>query len=650
MNHKKLALRGAAAVGTFLLGTALQAQPLSNPIYFDLPVLNVSGGQSTSGVASTFQIGEVDPSVKSAVGGAPLNDLEIMNSSVFNGTDLVIRMYTLRHDSATNTQSLALQAPDDILIGQECIPFSSSLQLADINGDGANDAVFASGSCQQVALQTLGGEKDFGFMSQAGVFGIAGTGSASGPFFTGSPIFLGGQSNASLPTPLVYFADAAQPVIAAAEFRNGSGVDDIVFYNFDFPQSGPPLDLVRILENNGSLAPLPDFDRTIQGPYDTTVGQDTGTAILAGDFDGDGNQDVALLFQGNLQLDSFLRVYLGDGAGGFNATPAADVDLGANQVLHGFASGDFDGNAFSDFAVLSNNFPNGSVFSNLNIVTCAPGSPATCSIAAIPLDPTTQNVGISATTADFNGDGFDDVAVSKVFEGPGGVGQEATSTNVLVYLNQGGSFGTSPDQTMTLNLPMVFEENVVPQVIAKEIDACGGPDLAFIGFGDTGVPQGGGIVLEGLKSVVSGAVKNGTSLNAAQQVAVAFNPNEAPVADAGSPQPANNGVIVGGNPTCSDPTGDAVTAQWQVVSGQATFSDPVATNPIVTNATGGTVLQVTCTDACGASSTDTVTLSSPSFIEGAGCSLAKGTTSPLGFVGMGLVFLLTPALRFRRDA
>ncbi|MCE9625102.1 MAG: hypothetical protein K8R69_06580, partial [Deltaproteobacteria bacterium] len=297
-----------------------------------------------------------------------------------------------------------------------------------------------------------------------------------------------------------------------------------------------------------------------------------------------------------------------------------------------------DGNGFLDFVTLENMDVVKASFTQVDVIICAPGAPqASCSVNNFVVNADVQNLGTSVTTADFDGDGLDDLAFAQIYDGSD-EGLD-TGTKVQVHLNQDGGFDATPDQTLTLNPDEILPENYVVQVIAKDIDACGGPDLAYIGISQDTQKKLSFSKLQSLE-----AVKNGELAPSALQAAVAFNANETPVADAGNGTSAR----VGGDPTCTDPTGDAMTIQWTVIQGSAAISDATAANPTITNASADAVLQVTCTDSCGAAASDTVTLSGGGLIEGAGCALSTGTTTASGFALLAGLFLALPLLRLRR--
>lgn len=89
---------------------------------------------------------------------------------------------------------------------------------------------------------------------------------------------------------------------------------------------------------------------------------------------------------------------------------------------------------------------------------------------------------------------------------------------------------------------------------------------------------------------------------------------------------------------------------WEVVSGTATISNPTVANPLITNASAGAVLRVTCTDACGLSDSDTVTVVGPTLLEGSGigCSLGLAPVSGLSASWLFSLLGFLPMLALRR--
>jgi hypothetical protein len=236
--------------------------------------------------------------------------------------------------------------------------------------------------------------------------------------------------------------------------------------------------------------------------------------------------------------------------------------------------------------------------------------------------------------ADYDEDGLDDIAAAFIAcDDPDGECEPSQiNSGVGVLLNQGGgSFNNEPDQQLQLGGSDTSRFTL--QVIGKDIDGCGGPDLAYTGFQfpeETATPVATGI-FTGLTNWAS----------------VAFNHNDDPVADAGTPVAASGGFQVGGDPTCAGELGEVLNIEWEVVSGDATISDPTAANPIV-SANSDSVLQVTCSDLCGASSSATVTVQGGNILlNGSGCSLSPMASGGMAWL-LSLAGLLPLAILRRR--
>jgi hypothetical protein len=363
------------------------------------------------------------------------------------------------------------------------------------------------------------------------------------------------------------------------------------------------------LENNGSIGILPTVFTDITGPV--VPPSNAGFAITSVDFDGDGNLDIAMTYSvvgmGPAAAD-FLTVYTGNGDSTFDPGPVVVTPLTVqDDFLHGLVTGNFDGDGPPDFAIASN-FANLSQFSptELYLVLCnSMTPPPDCELTYLNLDSFVLNL----AAADFNGDGLDDLALTRIncdFSG----GCPEVDGDVGVFLNAGGgSFSPTPDQILTL---LETQETRLAQVVAGDIDGCGGPDLTYTGTQ---------LVVQPNSDSVGGAGAPGFLAS------VAFNANEDPVANAGTAVPVAGGFQIGGtaaNPTCSDPTGDPLAIQWTQTAGNpATINDPTAANPIVTNVDGEVTFTVTCSDGCGGEATASVTFIGGQFVFGSGCSLHK---------------------------
>jgi len=123
--------------------------------------------------------------------------------------------------------------------------------------------------------------------------------------------------------PLVQYAAPSSPVAVAAADFNGDGKPDLAVINNPPPAAGATTSTagsVAVLLGNG--------DGTFRPHVDFAVGQ-TPVAVVADDFTGDGNQDLAVVNQG----DTAVSVLLGNGDGSFQPRVRADwLDTLPNSI------------------------------------------------------------------------------------------------------------------------------------------------------------------------------------------------------------------------------------------------------------------------------------------------------------------------------
>jgi hypothetical protein len=122
--------------------------------------------------------------------------------------------------------------------------------------------------------------------------------------------------------------------------------------------------------------------------------------VSVGDFNGDGNQDLAVANE----YSNSVSVLLGNGSGGFTAATGSPYSTGSYPVS--LAVGDFNGDGIQDLAVANE-------YSNSISVLLGNGSggftAATGSPFSVGSDP------LSVAVGDFNGDGIQDLAVANVY-------------------------------------------------------------------------------------------------------------------------------------------------------------------------------------------------------------------------------------------
>jgi hypothetical protein len=150
---------------------------------------------------------------------------------------------------------------------------------------------------------------------------------------------------------------------------------------------------VSIAKPSGSFTPAPNSPFTV-GAYPTSV--------VVADFNGDGIGDLATVNNGQ-NAGTTVAVFLGNGSGGF--TPAAGSPFAAGDAPRSLVAGDFNGDGVPDLAVL-NWYPTPNTVTVLlgngtGGFTAAPGGPTV--VGSLPS---------SLVVGDFNGDGIQDLAVA----------------------------------------------------------------------------------------------------------------------------------------------------------------------------------------------------------------------------------------------
>lgn len=271
-----------------------------------------------------------------------------------------------------------------------------SVRLGDFNGDGKDDFVAAS---DDISVLLASGNGNFNSTEDFEVGSSSYPPIAVGDFNGDEKDDLAWWNNLSSEVS-VEFADGNGGFSATENFDvgfplsnnqrvgdfNNDGKDDIaVVYSGTFNGVGT-ISLI-LADDNGGLGTAQNFD--VEGRL---------RSLVLGDFNGDGNSDLA----GNINDSNKVSVFLGNGNGGFST--AQNFAVG-NANLLSMAVGDFDGDGKDDLATtneLSNNISVLSGYDNGNFSD-------------------TQNFEVTddffdklefLTVADFNNDGKDDLATT----------------------------------------------------------------------------------------------------------------------------------------------------------------------------------------------------------------------------------------------
>ena len=270
--------------------------------------------------------------------------------------------------------------------------------VADFNGDGKPDLAVANANDNTVTILLGNGTGGFTAAPGSPVAVGAGPFSVAAGDFNGDgeadlvvtnsvgnsvSILLGNASGGFAPAPGSPVAVGTTPSSAAVADLNGDGKADLAVANSDGNS-------VSVLLGNGTggFTAAPGSPLTV-GTYPFSV--------VAGDFNGDGKTDLAMV---NARGNS-VSILLGNGTGGFTAAPGSPITVG--NFPSSATTGDFNGDGKADLAVADFNGSNVSVLlgNGDGTFTAAAGSPV-----AVGTNP------YSIKTADFNGDGKADLATA----------------------------------------------------------------------------------------------------------------------------------------------------------------------------------------------------------------------------------------------
>jgi len=280
----------------------------------------------------------------------------------------------------------------------------TSLATGDFNGDGNTDLAITNSIDDTVTI--LLGNGSGGFTAASG-----------GPFAVGH----------------------APNSIAVADF-NGDGYADLAVAN------SADITVTLLLGNgNGGFAPA--------GGSPFTLGS-RPTYLIAGDFNNDGNADLAVAsFFGNN-----VSILLGNGNAGFSTPSGSPITVGHGPS--GLAMGDFNGDGKPDLAVANNTDNDMSILQGNGDGTF--NSLATVPVSAHP---------VSVAVGDLNGDGKADLAVT---------GQSATKNLTVLFGNGSGGF--------TAANPTPFTAGMTAQCVAiGDFNGDGKADLAIANSGSNNV-------------------------------------------------------------------------------------------------------------------------------------------------------------------
>jgi len=247
----------------------------------------------------------------------------------------------------------------------------TALTVGDFNGDGIPDLAVAQSATTLALLPTNGS-----------VAVMLGDGTGAFPIANGTQVTVGNSPSS----------------VIASDF-NGDG-------NLDFAVANETDNTISVMKGNGSGI-------TFTAATFSTFAGTSPSAIAVGDFNGDGQPDLAVAESGKKKVD----IYKGNGDGTFAllSSPATGNDPVSVVV------GDFNADGKLDFAVTNKTDGTTTIMlgnGSGTVFTAATGSPFLTGTG-------TATKPAAIATADFNGDGSADLAVAN-----------SATKNVGILLNQ----------------------------------------------------------------------------------------------------------------------------------------------------------------------------------------------------------------------
>jgi hypothetical protein len=278
-----------------------------------------------------------------------------------------------------------------------------------------------------------------------------------------SVAILMGNGDGSFQAPAIYPTGSYEPMSLAAGDFNGDGVPDLVVASQCTFTCGSGQ--VSILLGNG--------DGTFQAAVPFPAGTGSSYFVATGDFNGDGNLDLAVAEQTGASSD--VVILLGNGNGTFQAP--AGYSTGATSAAS-LALGDFNRDGVPDLAVA-----NGAADSVSILLGNGDGTFQTALIYA-----SGGTFANSVAVGDFNGDGAPDLAVVNGCASDTTAAGCSQSGSVAVLLGNGDG---------TFQLPVAYGSggNSANFVTLADFDGDGNLDLAVSNLAQS---AGGGAGVLGL--------------------------------------------------------------------------------------------------------------------------------------------------------
>lgn len=243
---------------------------------------------------------------------------------------------------------------------------------------------------------------------------------------------------------MIFNANVTTGRVVAGDF-NGDDKDDIaVMYDYS-AQTANKCAIFVFISNGSSFGTGPEkwFETT-----SFNANKVTGR-FVAGDFNGDGKDDIAAMYDYSAEVTnkSTIFVFVSDGTS-FGSWPQiwfTSTAFPATKTTDRFTAGDFNGDGYDDIAVLydysAQTANKSTMFVFVSDGTSFGAWPQTWfTSTAFPAGKTTGRF----TAGDYNGDGKDDVALMYNYNSG-----TTYSGTIFVFVSDGSSFGNWPQTWFT---------------------------------------------------------------------------------------------------------------------------------------------------------------------------------------------------------
>jgi hypothetical protein len=386
------------------------------------------------------------------------------------------------HQVAQSTSGIAVSAHDDFNNdGREDIVSGNQLYLS--NGDGTYAApIPLPASVKAIGDFNQDGKLDFvSFPQTSSSLGVS--------------VYLG-NGNGTFQSPKTAIATA--PYLLAVADMNHDGKTDLIAVTETSTGSGYPT-TIQIWLSNGEGTFTKGQSITTMNPNPTDSAVEI-TQVIAGDFDGDGKPDIALIY--NFIGETTVQVFYGDGAGHLGSSsyitdPNGSIDLPISAA-------DVNNDGRSDLIAPANTtgprYGDLTPLPKLSLFTGNANRTMSYKAIATTQCPESGDVAVLPAVADFNGDGINDLVFAE-----SSCSQSSANTSIVFRPGESsGSFGAESTISQVIgqtSAPYAVRTTAgtKPDIIFTEASGSSGTALflltntstgSFPGCGLSGIAEG----------------------------------------------------------------------------------------------------------------------------------------------------------------